>query len=183
MVHGNVRLQYLPAPGICPRGSHGVRHRRGGITHAGISEVLRVKSRIIGGKIPCHDGVFKAYFLEGSLPFLDTRLHVRFPAFRESIVHVENDRLYRLREASLSECRQIFGFQSPTMGMVTYFHAPLVLFVQVFSPEKYPDTRVCQPGTRGSFRQQQECSGHQGGKRHLVYPVPLLRLHAHVISQ
>ena len=167
MVDRNIRLYNLPAPGIRPRGPHGVRHGRGGIAHAGIFQVIGIKLWIIGRKVNGNNRVLETDALESRLPFFHPLAHVLFPALGERVVHVKNDRLHGFHQFPPPVRRLVLGFQTPAVDMVINSRL-LSLVISVSAADKYPDTGIGKPGAHRLFGQKHETPRHHYRERQLV---------------
>ena len=165
MVQVHRGIQYLARPGIRPRGSHGVRHRRRGISYTGILQVIGIKRRLIHWKLLRDNRVSESYFFKRLLPFLHPGTDILFPAFRESVIHVEHDRLLRFHQSPLPESNLVCRFQPPAIRVKPWLYALVIVTESGFITVKYPDPRVGKTGTHRLFRQQHETTGQYRRER------------------
>ena len=117
VIPDNIGHENLATPGVHVTRSHGIGGRGNGVTHAVVTDIVRVEIRIVGRVIFGDDCVLETGFLESDVPVLDTLFNGSSPFFGESVVHVENDRFH--------------GFHAPAVDEFVVFHAVFVARVKV----------------------------------------------------
>ena len=121
MVYIDRRIQDFSRSRIRPRGTHPVSDTNWGITNTTIFQVIRIKFQIICRKITADHDVFHTDFLESFVPFFNSRMYGSLPLFRETIIHVEHDGLYRFHQFSPLVSLHIFRLHSPTIHQKSIF--------------------------------------------------------------
>ena len=180
-VYGSI--QNLSGTRVRPGGSHRVSRPGGRITHTRIFQIIRIEFRIIRGKILSDNRIFKADSFKSSLPLLYTFFDVFTPSFRESVIHVEHDRFYRLYQLSPLIRFHVRRLQSPTVSKITRLYTGTVTRKFRTTSHEDSDTRIGVTGTHRLFRQQDNTPGHYRIERSLINIIVTLIAYADNITQ
>ena len=163
--------------------SHSISSRCYGITHAVVTNIVRVKVRIVGRVIFGDNYIFETCFFESDVPVLDTLFNGTSPFFRESIIHVEYNRFYRFHEFSAQVGGHVFWLDSPTVDEFEIFHAVFVARVEVPGSAEITDTSVFVTHGHGIFVQLNNRTTNNKGKRAVLSVVVHLRGDFHVAGE
>ena len=125
----DVGLDDLAAPGVDHRRAHGVGHLRGGVGHHRVAHVVDVELPVVGGDLPCYDGVLEACGLEGLLPLDDAFLDVGNPYGRGRRVDPQLDRLLRFDQFAFLVTLHVLGFRLQPPAVDERAFLGLLLFV------------------------------------------------------
>ena len=87
----------------------------GNVSHAVVTDIVRVEARAVVRIVPCDYRILESGFLEGRLPVFDTLFYCFPPFVRESGIDVEDNRLLRFHEFAGEIFLHVllFRFESP----------------------------------------------------------------------
>ena len=180
MVPDYVCYENFTATRIHVTRSHSVSSRCYGITHTIVTNIVRVKVRIVGRVIFGDNYIFETCFFESDVPVLDTLFNGTSPFFRESIIHVEYNRFYRFHEFSAQVSSHIFRLDSPTVDEFEIFHAVFIARVEVPGSTEITNTSVFVTYGHGIFIQFNNRTTNNKGKRTVLAVIVHLRGDFHV---
>ena len=162
--------------------SHWILYRSGNHSVAAITNIIRIKVRIILRIVFRYNRILKSYFLKRNLPVFYSFLYVISPLVGDSSINVIYNRLLRFHQLTLLITFQVFWFwlQIPSVDVSKFLQTIFLFSIKPLAFIKITDTRVSITRTHNFLRQQNNITRHGYSERSSVNSITHQRLDVYI---